>query len=111
MTTMLLDRVAAYAQAVRSHLADLGPETADELTDGLEADLAEELADRSFDRRPGRRGHRAPTSTGCSAPPPSTPWSCASAAGLRPGARRASGPQAPAARRARSTWRRLAVLG
>ncbi|MCB2177369.1 MAG: hypothetical protein KQH57_16285 [Actinomycetales bacterium] len=49
MTTMLLDRVAAYAEAVRSHLADLGPEIADELTDGLEADLAEELADRSID--------------------------------------------------------------
>lgn len=48
MTTMLLDRVSAYAEAVRSHLADLGPETVEELTDGLEADLAEELSDRSF---------------------------------------------------------------
>lgn len=53
MTTMLLDRVAAYAEAVRHHLADLGPEIADELTDGLEADLAEELADRSFDAGQG----------------------------------------------------------
>ncbi|MCK9794881.1 hypothetical protein M1843_14105 [Isoptericola sp. 4D.3] len=30
-----------YAQAVRLRLADLGPEVVDELTDGLEADLAE----------------------------------------------------------------------
>lgn len=47
MTTVLLDQVAAYADQVRAHLADLGAEAVDELTDGLEADLAEELAERS----------------------------------------------------------------
>lgn len=40
-----LDRVSAYAEEVRAHLADLGPEQVDDLTDGLEADLAEALAD------------------------------------------------------------------
>jgi len=47
MTTMLHDRVAGYAAEVRRHLADLGPEVADDLTEGLEADLAEELAERT----------------------------------------------------------------
>jgi hypothetical protein len=48
MTTgNLLDaHVRGYAQAVRLHLADLGPEVVDDLTDGLEADLAEALTDR-----------------------------------------------------------------
>ncbi|MFP3714969.1 hypothetical protein [Puerhibacterium sp. TATVAM-FAB25] len=48
MTTgNLLDaHVRGYAQAVRLHLADLGPEVVEDLTDGLEADLAEALADR-----------------------------------------------------------------
>lgn len=41
----LTDAVADYARQVRSHLADLGPEMVDDLTDGLEADLAEALAD------------------------------------------------------------------
>lgn len=45
----LLDHVHAYAREVRAHLADLDPEQVDDLTDGLEADLAEALADR-----PGR---------------------------------------------------------
>ncbi|MBD9697958.1 hypothetical protein IGS67_00380 [Flavimobilis sp. GY10621] len=40
-----LDPVVAYAAAVRDHLADLGPEVLDDLTGGLEADLAESLAD------------------------------------------------------------------
>ncbi|NTW39421.1 MAG: hypothetical protein HGA44_05960 [Cellulomonadaceae bacterium] len=43
--TVLLDRVAAYAAAVRSHLADLPAEQLEDLTDGLEADLAEALED------------------------------------------------------------------
>ena len=43
---VLLDHVSAYAAAVRSHLADLSPEQVDDLTDGLEADLAEALEDR-----------------------------------------------------------------
>lgn len=47
MTTMLHDKVAGYAAEVRRHLADLGPEVVDELTEGLEADLAEELAERA----------------------------------------------------------------
>lgn len=42
---VLLDHVSAYAAAVRSHLADLPPEKLDDLTDGLEADLAEALED------------------------------------------------------------------
>ena len=47
-TTATLDaRVRGYAEAVRLHLADLGPDAVDELTDGLEADLADSLADRS----------------------------------------------------------------
>ena len=45
-TALLLDHVSAYAAAVRSHLADLTPEQVDDLTDGLEADLAEALEDR-----------------------------------------------------------------
>ena len=43
--TVLLDHVTAYAAAVRSHLGDLPPEQVDDLTDGLEADLAEALED------------------------------------------------------------------
>ena len=41
----MLDPVVAYAAAVRSHLVDLGPEVLDDLTGGLEADLAESVAD------------------------------------------------------------------
>ncbi|PFG32448.1 hypothetical protein [Sanguibacter antarcticus] len=44
-TAVLINHVAAYAAAVREHLADLGPEQVDDLTDGLEADLAEALDD------------------------------------------------------------------
>ena len=43
---VLLDHVSAYAAAVRAQLADLTPEQVDDLTDGLEADLAEALGDR-----------------------------------------------------------------
>ncbi|MBX9245014.1 hypothetical protein ICW40_09345 [Actinotalea ferrariae] len=42
---LVLDHVAAYATAVRGQLDDLGPEQVDDLTDGLEADLAEALED------------------------------------------------------------------
>ncbi|QTE28982.1 hypothetical protein [Pengzhenrongella sicca] len=42
---VLMDHVSAYAAAVRAHLADLSPEQVDDLTDGLEADLAEALED------------------------------------------------------------------
>ena len=41
--------VTAFANAVRDHLAGLDAETMDELTGGLEADLAEALAERSPD--------------------------------------------------------------
>lgn len=41
--------VTEYANAVRTHLAGLDPETLDELTGGLEADLAEALAERMPD--------------------------------------------------------------
>jgi hypothetical protein len=37
--------VRGYAQAVRLHLADLGPDVADDLTDGLDADLTEAVLD------------------------------------------------------------------
>lgn len=39
--TLLDAHVRGYAEAVRLHLADLGPEVTEDLTDGLEADLAE----------------------------------------------------------------------
>ena len=57
MTTgNLLDaHVRGYAEAVRLHLADLGPEVVDDLTDGLEADLAEALTDR-MPALPGAQG-------------------------------------------------------
>ncbi|UNX53941.1 hypothetical protein MF406_13330 [Georgenia sp. TF02-10] len=41
------DAVAKYAGAVRDHLRALDPETLDELTGGLEADLADALADEA----------------------------------------------------------------
>ncbi|MEP7763012.1 hypothetical protein [Sanguibacter sp. 25GB23B1] len=44
-TAVLINHVAAYAAAVRKHLGDLSPEQVDDLTDGLEADLAEALDD------------------------------------------------------------------
>lgn len=44
-TAVLINHVAAYAAAVRNHLGDLGPEQVEDLTDGLEADLAEALDD------------------------------------------------------------------
>lgn len=76
--------VGAYAAAVRVALADLGPEQVEELTDGLEADLAEAWADE--DR------HRAPDLVGAFG----TPWAYArdlrAAAGLAP-ERSARGPR------------------
>jgi len=44
-TTLDIEHVTAFAKAVRRSLSDLGPDTLDELTDGLEADLADKLAD------------------------------------------------------------------
>lgn len=44
-TTLMLDHVVAYASQVRFCLRDLGPEQVEELTDGLEADLAEAVED------------------------------------------------------------------
>lgn len=41
----VLDHVRAYAAQVRAHLSDLAPEQVEDLTDGLEADLAEALVD------------------------------------------------------------------
>ncbi|MFD6177061.1 MULTISPECIES: hypothetical protein [unclassified Isoptericola] len=54
--TVLDAHARGYAQAVRLQLADLGPEVVDELTDGLEADLAEAYTDASapLDGVPGR---------------------------------------------------------
>lgn len=46
MTTALdVDKVTEFAAAVRRSLSDLGHDVVDELTDGLEADLAEKLAE------------------------------------------------------------------
>lgn len=45
MTAALLGHVSAYAAQVRTHLADLPSDQVEDLTDGLEADLAEALAD------------------------------------------------------------------
>ncbi|RMI02417.1 HAAS signaling domain-containing protein, partial [Cellulomonas triticagri] len=48
--------VADYAAEVRTHLADLPQDQVDDLTDGLEADLADALADptgRPADMPPG----------------------------------------------------------
>jgi hypothetical protein len=44
-TDTLSAHVRGYAQAVRLHLADLGPDLAEDLTDGLEADLTEAVLD------------------------------------------------------------------
>lgn len=44
--TMLDAHVRGYAQAVRIHLVDLGPDVVEDLTGGLESDLAEAVADR-----------------------------------------------------------------
>ena len=45
MTTTLDTDLEVFATAVRRELHDLGPDVIDELTDGLEADLADSLAD------------------------------------------------------------------
>lgn len=44
-TTLDIEQVTEFAMAVRRALSDLGPDVLDELTDGLEADLADKLAD------------------------------------------------------------------
>lgn len=48
-----LHDVAGYAAAVRRALVGLGPEQVEDLTDGLEADLAEALADEDHARHGG----------------------------------------------------------
>ena len=45
MNTTLDTDLEAFAAAVRRELHDLGPDVVDDLTDGLEADLADSLAD------------------------------------------------------------------
>jgi hypothetical protein len=55
--TMLDAHVRGYAQAVRIHLADLAPDVVEELTGGLEADLAEADTDRLLP-------HAGPAATG-----------------------------------------------
>ncbi len=44
-TGALSAHVRGYAEAVRLHLADLGPDVAEDLTEGLEADLTEAVLD------------------------------------------------------------------
>ncbi|MBE7699658.1 hypothetical protein H9623_04955 [Oerskovia sp. Sa1BUA8] len=58
--TVVLDQVRRYAADVRAHLADLSPEQVDDLTDGLEADLAEALADMPGSLRPVAAGGQVP---------------------------------------------------
>ncbi|RXR26820.1 hypothetical protein EQW78_08350 [Oerskovia turbata] len=57
---VILDQVRRYAADVRAHLADLSPEQVDDLTDGLEADLAEALADMPGALRPLPQGSEVP---------------------------------------------------
>ena len=57
---VILDQVRRYAADVRAHLADLSPEQVDDLTDGLEADLAEALADMPGALRPLPEGGDLP---------------------------------------------------
>lgn len=57
---VILDQVRRYAAEVRAHLADLSPEQVDDLTDGLEADLAEALADMPGALRPLPEGGDLP---------------------------------------------------
>ncbi|WP_336706376.1 hypothetical protein [Oerskovia sp. USHLN155] len=57
---VILDQVRRYAADVRAHLADLSPEQVDDLTDGLEADLAEALADMPGTLRPLPQGSEVP---------------------------------------------------
>ncbi|NMR20056.1 HAAS signaling domain-containing protein [Cellulomonas fimi] len=45
MDTGVATDIAQYAEQVRAALADLGPDQVDDLTDGLEANLADALAD------------------------------------------------------------------
>jgi hypothetical protein len=44
-STLATELVKEFAASVRRELLDLGPDTVDDLTDGLEADLADKLAD------------------------------------------------------------------
>ena len=57
---VILDQVHRYAADVRAHLVDLSPEQVDDLTDGLEADLAEALADMPGALRPAPAGSEVP---------------------------------------------------
>ncbi|KRC34265.1 hypothetical protein ASE27_03340 [Oerskovia sp. Root918] len=57
---VILDQVHRYAADVRAHLVDLSPEQVDDLTDGLEADLAEALADMPGALRPVPAGSEVP---------------------------------------------------
>ena len=71
---VLLDHVSAYAAAVRSHLGDLSPEQVEDLTDGLEADLAEALEDREGPVVTGEIPiGRAAAAAGIPAPPGAAP--------------------------------------
>ncbi|MFE5334603.1 hypothetical protein ACFQ8E_01715 [Isoptericola sp. NPDC056573] len=54
LADVLATHARGYAQAVRLNLADLGPEVVDELTDGMEADLAEAFTEATAPLRAGR---------------------------------------------------------
>ncbi|MCF4120020.1 hypothetical protein L1785_03420 [Antribacter sp. KLBMP9083] len=61
-TETLAAHVRGYAQAVRLHLDDLGPDVVDDLTDGLEADLTDSLLDRTATVPDAGRSPSAPGS-------------------------------------------------
>jgi hypothetical protein len=111
-SAILLDHVSAYASAVRAHLADLSPEQVEDLTDGLEADLAEALEDREGPVVTGEIPiGRAAAAAGIPAPPGAAPGASMidltrrfgpadayaaelrAAAGLAPGAAAPRGPR------------------
>ncbi|WP_150954335.1 hypothetical protein [Microbacterium testaceum] len=49
ITTTVHDDIRTFAAAVRAHLDDLPVEEADDLLDGLEADLADQAAEAGMD--------------------------------------------------------------
>ena len=55
MNTSIISETAAYAAQVRAALADLPNDEVEELTEGLEADLAESWVEHGDSEEPGWR--------------------------------------------------------
>lgn len=101
------ETVAHYAAQVRAHLVGMSPEQVDDLTDGLEADLADALADVDGSTAPGSTdGAVVPDLVARFGPPAEYARELRAAAGLpEPDALpRAGGPRA-ALSRSRARWR------